>query len=120
MSFIQRLGSKQYPVPKRKSERKDIPVVLKVDVSNIEDKVAFTLIGENLNESYEYEWVVDFGNKTIKPNTIGTTLILTKKNTELFNTSKVVTVHIKHFSKETFIVKDDTTNVETVSETTSE
>ena len=120
MSFIQRLGSKQYPVPKKKIEKKDIPVVFKINVNNAEDKVAFTLIGENLNESYEYEWIIDFGNKTIKPNTIGTTLVLTKNNTELFNNSKVVTVRIKHFSKELFIVKDDTTNTEIIPETASE
>lgn len=120
MSFIQRLGSKQYPTPRKKIDMKSIPAVFKVNVGNIEDKVTFTLVGENLNESYEYEWIIGFDNKTIKPNTIGTTLILTKANTEEFDKAKVVTVRIKHFSKETFIVKDDTTSTENVSQTTSE
>jgi hypothetical protein len=60
MSFIQRLGSKQFPVPQKNREhmvfgKKKEVIFNEIVVVDNDGKVSLKLIGQNLDENANYE-----------------------------------------------------------------
>jgi hypothetical protein len=118
MSFIQRLGSKQFPVPQKNRERmvfgkkKEI-IFNEIVVVDNDGKVSLKLIGQNLDENANYEWLVNINNKTINPTIKGTVLTLSKNNSKKFKEAKKIDVQVScNNVVKIFIIKDVKDNKE--------
>ena len=112
MSFIQRLGSKQFPVPQKNRERmvfgkkKEI-IFNEIVILDNDGKVSLKLIGQNLDENANYEWLVNIDNKSINPTIKGTVLTLSKNNSKKFKEAKKIDVQVSYNNVvKIFIIKD--------------
>jgi hypothetical protein len=99
MSFIQRLGSKQFPVPQKNREhmvfgKKKETIFNEIIVVDNDEKVSLKLIGQNLDENANYEWLVNINNKTINPTIKGTVLTLSKNNSKKFKEAEKIDVQV--------------------------
>ena len=101
MSFIQRLGSKQFPVPQKNRERmvfgkKKEVIFNDIVVVDNNRKVSLKLIGQNLDENANYEWLVNIDNKSINPTIKGTVLTLSKNNSKKFREAQKIGVQVSY------------------------
>lgn len=101
MSFIQRLGSKQFPVPNKSRERmvfgkKKTTILNEIVVVNLNEKISLKLVGQNLDENAKYDWLVTIDSKSIKPSIKGTVLTLSKNNSKKFREAKKIDVQITY------------------------
>ena len=99
MSFIQRLGSKQFPVPQKNRERmvfgkKKEAIFNEIVVVDNDEKVSLKLIGQNLDENANYEWIVNIDDKSINPTIKGTVLTLSKNNSKKFEEAEKIDVQV--------------------------
>lgn len=99
MSFIQRLGSKQFPVPQKNRERmvfgkKKEVIFNEIVVVDNDEKVSLKLIGQNLDENANYEWLVNIDNKSINPTIKGTVLTLSKNNSKKFKEAEKINIQV--------------------------
>jgi hypothetical protein len=118
MSFIQRLGSKQFPVPQKNREhmvfgKKKETIFNEIVVVDNDGKVSLKLIGQNLDENANYEWLVNIDNKSINPTIKGTVLTLSKNNSKKFKEAKKIDVQVScNNVVKIFIIKDVKDNKE--------
>ena len=99
MSFIQRLGSKQYPVPKKNRERMEFgkkkeTITNEIVVVDNAGKISLKFVGQNLDENASYKWLVIIDSKSINPTIKGTVLTLSKNNSRKFREAKKITVQV--------------------------
>lgn len=116
MSFIQRLGSKQFPIPQKNRERmtfgkKKETTFNELVVAGSDGKISLKLIGQNLDENAQYEWLVNIDSKSINPTIKGTVLTLSKNNSKKFAEANKINVQITcNNIVKIFILKDVTDN----------
>lgn len=101
MSFIQRLGSKQFPVPQKNKERmvfgkKKETILNEIVVVDLEGKISLKLVGQNLDENAIYNWLVNIDSKSINLSIKGTVLTLSKNNSKKFREAKKIDVQVTH------------------------
>ena len=120
MSFIQRLGSKQYPVPlknrpKMEFGKKKESVITNIEMTNVQNKINLKIIGTNLDLNIKYKWTVTIDSKVISPTTEGKILTLSKNNSKKFLNANYIDVKVIFGGKESklFILKNVIDNKET-------
>lgn len=101
MSFIQRLGSKQFPVPQKSKERmvfgkKKETILNEIVVVDLKGKISLKLVGQNLDENAKYDWLVTIDSKSINPLIKGTVLTLSKNNSKKFREAKKIDVQVTY------------------------
>lgn len=101
MSFIQRLGSKQFPVPNKSREhmvfgKKKTAILNEIVVVDLNDEISLKLVGQNLDENAKYDWLVTIDSKSINPLIKGTVLTLSKNNSKKFRKAKKIDVQITY------------------------
>lgn len=101
MSFIQRLGSKQFPVPQKSRERmvfgkKKETISNEIVVVDLKGKINLKLVGQKLDENAIYDWIVNIDSKSINPSIKGTVLTLSKNNSKKFREAKKIDVQVTY------------------------
>lgn len=112
MSFFQRLGSKQYPVPKKNRERMEFgkkkqTIINEIVVVDNDEKISLKFVGQNLDENASYKWLVTIDDRSINPTIKGTVLTLSKNNSKKFRDAKKITAQVTFNNiVKVFIIKD--------------
>ena len=98
MKYITIVGSKQHPTIKQEKkvvQRNKTIAITGIDKQLKNGQLHLQLIGENLKQTFNYNWEISFDGKIIIPSSIGTTLILSKSNTSKYLNADKVSAIIK-------------------------
>ena len=107
MKYITIVGSKQHPIIKQEEkvvQKNKAVAITGIDKQLKNRQLYLQLIGENLEQTLNYNWEISFDGKIIIPSSIGTTLILSKSNTSKYlNASKVsAIVKVNNYVSQSF------------------